>query len=88
MATNEATRFKPKPVEEKLKATNIYLRQDQLSWMQENTDNQSVFIRNAIDAAIRQWQLDNDDTDCAAALDAMAADETEEQPKGRKGRTE
>lgn len=75
---NEATRFKKKPVEEKLKATNIYLRQDQLSWLQENTDNQSVFIRNAIDAAIRQWQLDNDDTDYAAALDAMAADKSEE----------
>ena len=75
---NESTRFKPKPPGEKLKATNIYLRQDQLSWLQENTDNQSVFIRNAIDAAIKQWQLDNDDTDYAAALDAMAADETEE----------
>lgn len=77
MATNEATRFKPKPLGEKLKATNIYLRQDQLSWLQENTDNQSVFIRNAIDAAIARRQLDNDDTDYAAALDAMAADETE-----------
>lgn len=76
MATNEATRFRKKPVEEKLKATNIYLRQDQLSWLQENTENQSVFIRNAIDAAIARWQLDNDDTDYAAALDAMAADET------------
>lgn len=84
MATNEATRFKKKPVEEKLKATNIYLRQDQLSWLEENTPNNSVFIRNAIDAAIARWQLDNDDTDYAAALDAMAADETEEQLRGRK----
>lgn len=75
---NEATRFKPKPVEEKLKATNIYLRPEQLAWLKENTSNQSVFIRNAIDAAIRQWQLDNDDTDYAAALDAMAADKSEE----------
>ena len=77
MATNEATRFKPKPLGEKLKATNIYLRQDQLAWLQENTDNQSVFIRNAIDAAIAQWQLDNDPTDYAASLDAMAADKSE-----------
>ena len=75
---NEATRFKKKPVGEKLKATNIYLRPEQLAWLKENTENQSVFIRNAIDAAIRQWQLDNDDTDYAAALDAMAADKSEE----------
>ena len=78
MTTNEATRFKKKPVEEKLKATNIYLRQDQLSWLQQHTDNQSVFIRNAIDAAIARWRLDNDDTDYAAELDAMAADKSEE----------
>ena len=78
MATNEATRFKPKPPDEKLKATNIYLRPEQLAWLKENTENQSVFIRNAIDAAIRQWQLDNDDTDYAAALDTMAADKSEE----------
>ena len=75
MATNEATRFKKKAPGEQLKATNIYLRQDQLSWLEENTPNNSVFIRNAIDAAIALRQLDNDPTDYAA-LDAMAADET------------
>lgn len=46
--SNEATRFKPKPPEEKMVRRQVYLRPDQAAWLALE-EEQSKVIRDALD---------------------------------------
>lgn len=72
--SNEATRFQPKPPEEKMVRTQVFLRPDQAAWLLLQ-ESKSEVIRRALDH-YRKAQAP-DDIDYAAALDAMATEPSE-----------
>ena len=74
--TNEATRFKPLPPGEKMVRRQVYLRPDQVARLALEPE-QSKFIRDALDQYFTVHAPPTDDTDYAAALDAMAAEPAE-----------
>ena len=74
--SNEATRFKPLPPGEKMIRRQIYLRPDQAALLALE-ENQSEVIRRALDQYFTVHAPPNDDTDYAAALDAMAKEPAE-----------
>ena len=74
--TNEATRFKPLPPGEKMVRTQVHIRPDQAARLALE-ENQSEVIRRALDQYFTVHAPPTDDTDYAAALDAMAAEPSE-----------
>lgn len=74
--TNERTRFKPKPPDEKMVRRQVYLRPDQAQRLALE-ENQSEIIRRALDQYFTVHAPPTDDTDHAAALDAMAQEPAE-----------
>lgn len=74
--SNEATRFKPKPPGEKMVRTQVHIRQDQAQRLALE-ENQSAAIRAALDQYFTVHAPPTDDTDHAAALDAMAQEPSE-----------
>ena len=74
--TNEATRFKPKPPGEKMVRTQVHIRPDQAARLALEP-NQSKIVRDALDQYFTVHAPATDDTDYAAALDAMAAEPAE-----------
>lgn len=69
--TNEATRFQPKPPEEKMVRVQVYLRPDQVERLKLEP-NQSARIRRAIDADLSIHAPD--DAATAAAYDKAFED--------------
>ncbi len=57
--TNEATRFKPKPLSEKMVRVQVYLRPDQVERLAMEP-NQSAAIRRALDAYLSIHAPDKD----------------------------
>ena len=74
--SNEATRFKPKPPGEKMVRTQVHIRPDQAALLALE-ENQSAAIRAALDQYFTVHLPPTDDTDYAAALDAMAQEPAE-----------
>lgn len=57
--------------------TQVFLRPDQREAIAKRGDNMSEVVRRAVDMYLSLHPAD-DDTDYAAALDAMAADDSED----------
>jgi len=73
MATNKTTRFQPKPDDEKMVRTQVFLRPDQREAIAQRGDNMSEVIRAAVDMYLSIHPVDNE-VNYSEALAAMAAE--------------
>jgi inosine-uridine nucleoside N-ribohydrolase len=69
---NPDTQFKPKPDGTQFIRVNVMLRPDQIARLKLEKKSRSAVIQTALDAYLT-IHTPGDDTDHAAALDAMAA---------------
>ncbi len=76
MSSNKSTQFQPKLPDEKMVRTQVFLRPDQREAISLHGENMSEVMRRAIDMYLSIHPADNE-VNYAAALDAMAADDSE-----------